>query len=109
MKTNGVGATGVRAMVEAITTELGDVQATGSATAMEYRRGQQVFAAIDGPRVSLRLRPDIAEAALRTPATAPSPRGADWIEFEPNPSDPQDADRLRAWLTIGWRAAQRPN
>jgi hypothetical protein len=109
MKTNGTGGTDVKALVDRLAGELGDVLSTSSATATEYRRAQQLFAVVEGRRVTLKLRPDIAEAAIRTPATAPSARGAEWIEFEPNPANPQDVDRLRSWLTIGWRTAQRPN
>jgi hypothetical protein len=99
----------VGALMVRLTAELGEVTAAGPADALEYRRGSQAFAVLNGERVSLRLRPDIAEAALRTPRTAASSRGDDWIDFEPDPSDAHDVDRLRAWLTIGWRSAQRPN
>jgi hypothetical protein len=109
MKTNGTAGTGVRALVDQIAEELGDVRTMPSAAVTEYHRGQQLFAVVDGNSVALRLRPDIAEAALRTPATAPSNRGPEWIDFAVDPGNAQDVDRLRAWLTIGWRSAQRSN
>jgi hypothetical protein len=109
MKTNGTAGTGATSLVDGIAAELGDVRAMPQGRATEYHRGQQLFAVVEGNIVTLRLRPDIAEAALRTPGTAPSSRGPEWIEFMVKPADPQDVDRLRAWLTIGWRAAQRPN
>jgi hypothetical protein len=109
MKTNGTAGTGVRALVDQITEELGDVRTMPSAAVTEYHRGQQLFALVNGNIVTLRLRPDIAEAALRTPGTTASDRGPEWIDFAVQPGNPQDVDRLRAWLTIGWRSAQRPN
>jgi hypothetical protein len=47
----------------------------------------------------------IAAAAARTPDTAPSPRGADWIRFNPHELDGHALDRLRAWLELGYRRA----
>lgn len=110
MPTNGSAHDSLTAMVERIANELGPGVArreVGGAT--EYLRAGSPFAVLRGATIELRLRPDIAEAALRTPGTAPSARGPDWITFHPNSDAPQDADRLRAWLTIGWRTAQRPN
>jgi hypothetical protein len=107
--TNGAPAATLATVMARLAAELGDVSTTGSSGGTEFRRGGQAFAVVSGRRVSLRLRPDIAEAALRTPATSPSSLGPEWIEFEPNPSDQQDVDRLQAWLTIGWRSAQRRN
>ncbi len=109
MSSNAVPDSVVGELLSRLTGELGEVAAVPSGAATEFRRGNQVFAALHGGQVSLRLRPDIAEAALRTPGTSASTRGADWIEFQPDPSNQQDVDRLQAWLTIGWRAAQRHN
>ena len=109
MTTNGSPAPTVGTVVERLTAELGDVTSSGSASGTEFKRAGQTFAVLQGSQVSLKLRPDIAEAALHTPGTSPSDRGDEWIEFQPDPSDPQDVDRLQAWLTIGWRSAQRRN
>ena len=109
MTTNGKLDAAIAALITRLTAELGEVTSAPTAAGTEFRRGGQVFAVLHDAQISLRLRPDIAVAALGTPATAPSPRGADWIEFTPAVSNQQDVDRLRAWLTIGWRAAQRHN
>jgi hypothetical protein len=109
MTTNGSPPPTVGAVIARLTAELGDVSTGGSPSGTEFRRGGQVFAVLEGSRVALKLRPDIAEAALRTTGTSPSSRGDEWIEFDPNPSDQHDVDRLQAWLTIGWRSAQRRN
>src|SRR5262249_47041671 len=100
MPTNGSADDSLSTLVERITSELGGVAHREIGGATEYQRSGSAFAIVRGQSIELRLRPDIAEAALRTPATAPSARGAEWITFEPNPHAPQDVDRLRAWLTI---------
>jgi hypothetical protein len=107
--TNGAPAVTIGAVMARLIASLGEVSTAASPDGTEFRRGGQTFAVLTGSRVSLKLRPDIAEAATRTPGTSASTRGDDWIEFEPDPSDPQDVDRLQAWLTIGWRSSQRHN
>jgi hypothetical protein len=109
MPTNGSADASLSGLIERLTGELGGVTRREVGGTTEYLRGGSVFAVLRGRQVDLRLRSDIAEAALRTPSTTASGRGADWILFEPNASEPQDVDRLRAWLTIGWRTAQRQN
>ena len=64
-----------------------------------------VFATLMGERAEFRLDPLVARAALRTPDTAPSSRGADWIRFNPQELDGHALDRLRAWLELGYRRA----
>ena len=109
MPTNGSANDSVSGLVDRLTGELGGVSRREIGGTAEYLRGGSVFAVVRGQQVELRVRPDIAEAALRTPSTSVSGRGADWIVFEPNSNEAQDVDRLRAWLTIGWRTAQRQN
>ncbi len=71
----------------------------------EYARAAVVFAARPAPNaVELRLGPDIAEAALNTPHTAPSPRGPDWVRLETNDWSAAH-DRLEAWYRVAWRLA----
>ena len=50
-------------------------------------------------------RRQIAAAAARTPDTAPSPRGPDWVRFNPRELDPHALDRLGAWLELAYRRA----
>ena len=75
----------------------------------ELRRGKTLFGVIDGRAIDLRLGPDIADAATRTPDTTESARGPDWVRFAPQHLDQHDLDRLRAWLTTAWRIAERAN
>jgi hypothetical protein len=47
-------------------------------------------------------------AALRTPDTAPSPRGPDWVAFAPEVLDDPAIDRAEAWFLSGHRLATGP-
>lgn len=70
-----------------------------------WSRGGREFAALGAAGVEIRLDPAIAAAAARTPDTAPSPRGAGWIRFNPGEIDGHALDRLRAWLELAYRRA----
>jgi hypothetical protein len=63
------------------------------------------FAALGSNGIEIRLDRPIASAASRTPDTAPSARGRDWIRFNPHELDGHALDRLRAWLELGYRRA----
>ena len=72
----------------------------------EYSRSGAVFAVHPSADViELRLGPDIAEAARRTPDTAASARGEDWVRFAPREWDEHAFDRLGAWFRVAWRLA----
>jgi hypothetical protein len=47
----------------------------------------------------------IAVAATRTPDTAPTVRGPEWVRFNPRELDGHAVDRLRAWLELAYRRA----
>jgi hypothetical protein len=70
-----------------------------------WNRGGSVFAALGPTGIEIRLDRPIAAAASRTPDTAASPRGPDWILFNPLELDGHALDRLRAWLELGYRRA----
>jgi hypothetical protein len=90
-------------ILESLIAETPDVTVRGS----EFERNGVVFAARPDPHtVELRLGPDIAEAAMNTPGTHPSPRGDDWVALKPaNWADADD--RLEAWYRVAWRMAPR--
>ena len=67
--------------------------------------GDQAFAALGQFGIEIRLDPAIAAAATRTPDTAPSPRGKEWVRFNPHELDGHAVDRLRAWLGLAYRRA----
>ena len=70
-----------------------------------WSRGGRPFAALGANGIEICLDRAIAAAAARTPDTAPSSRGADWIRFNPHELDGHALDRLRAWLELGYRRA----
>ena len=72
---------------------------------MTWARAGVPFAALGPTGVEIRLDRAIAAAATRTPDTAPSSRGPDWIRFNPRELDGHAIDRLRAWLELAYRRA----
>jgi len=70
-----------------------------------WSRAGSAFAALGPNGIEIRLDGPIAAAATRTPDTAPSPRGREWIRFNPADLDGHALDRLRAWLELGYRRA----
>jgi hypothetical protein len=70
-----------------------------------WAAGPSVFATLAGDRAEFRLDPLVAAAALRTPDTAPSPRGGDWIAFQPSILDDHALDRAEAWFLSAHRRA----
>ena len=86
---------------------LPDITATGDAASGErtWAVGAIPFAALAGRRAEFRLDPLVAAAALRTPDTAASPRGPDWVAFAPADLDDAAIDRAEAWFLSAHRRA----
>jgi hypothetical protein len=95
----------IAAAVEDIASDLDEVDTTTTNGGFELRRGSRLFAIVNGAAVEFRLRADVADAVLRTPDTASSGRGNEWVRFEPKVIDASVEDRLAAWITSAWRAA----
>jgi hypothetical protein len=75
--------------------------------ATEFHRAGIAFA-ISGPHgAEFRLRPDVAVAALRTPAVTASERRPGWVRFDPQQLDQFGLDRATAWFEAAWREAAR--
>lgn len=102
------------ALVKGLAAELQDVVATagpgapgavraGGATTWSHR--EKPFAVLGPTGIELRLDPAIAAAATRTPDTAPSPRGPEWVRFSPRELDGHAVDRLEAWFELAYRRA----
>jgi hypothetical protein len=72
---------------------------------LQLRLDGDLFGTVTGSAVELRLRREVAAAALRTPDTAASSRGAGWVRFEPPILDGFARDRAAAWLESAWRFA----
>jgi hypothetical protein len=94
-------------VLEAEATTLEAAEAHPTASGMEWSIEGIAFAAADDVRAEFRLAPPVAAAALRTPDTGPSARGADWVAFAPTALDGHAIDRATAWLASAWRRAQR--
>ena len=93
------------AAVAAVVVDLPDARSLSTGGIVTWSRGEQPFAALGDDGIEVRLDPAIAVAATRTPDTIPSPRGPEWIRFNPGELDAHAADRLRAWLELGYRRA----
>ena len=70
-----------------------------------WSRNGREFAVLGPSGIELLLDGPVAAAAARTPDAAPSPRGSDWIRFNPRQLDGHALDRLRAWLELAYRRA----
>ena len=64
-----------------------------------------MFAAFAGGIAEFRLGDAISAAALRTPDTKASARGAGWVRFAPRRLDAHARDRAIAWFESAWRHA----
>lgn len=96
-------------LLEAVAAPLAD---EGLATARDsaggavtWSREGVAIAVLGDAGVELRLEPRIAAAAARTPDTAPSERGPEWVRFNPRTFDPHAIDRLDAWFRLAARRA----
>ena len=96
---------GLGAVLQGAVAELEGVERTERGGVMELSTNGVPFAIIEGNRVEFRLAGPIAAAALRTPDTETSPRGADWVMFAPAVLDRHAIDRAQAWLASAWRRA----
>ena len=97
--------TTLRAVLEEAVADLDEVEIVPSGDGFEWRRGGRPFAALAGAAAEFRLDPLVAKAALRTPDTHASSRGADWVRFDPVVLDDHGVDRAEAWLASAWRRA----
>ena len=70
-----------------------------------YRRGEREIARMDARSLEVRLPPDIAEAATRTPDAVAISGEQGWIRFTPTSAERHVADRAEAWFRTAWRHA----
>jgi hypothetical protein len=103
---NGRAETTLETHLTEVAAEVGAARATAT-LGTEFRRDGHAFAFAAGNVVEVKLDPEIAEAALRTPSTSASSRGADWVRLAPDDASQMDLDRARAWFLSAWRAAER--
>jgi hypothetical protein len=96
---------GLAALIAEVIVDLPESRSQSVDGAVTWTRAGQEFAALGPAGIEIRLDGPIAAAATRTPDTAPSSRGRDWIRFNPRELDGHAVDRLRAWLELGYRRA----
>ncbi len=92
--------------VEAVIEELGSVTRTRDGESVACAAAGRVFAVLMPDLLEVALDPAIAAAALRTPDTLPSTRGAGWIAFTPAVIDRFALDRADAWVRLAHRRAR---
>jgi hypothetical protein len=71
----------------------------------EWTVAGRTFAAVAAGVAEFHLDPLVARAALRTPDTAASNRGPDWVAFAPGELDDAAIDRAEAWFLSAHRRA----
>ena len=84
---------------------LRDVTVDAGPDGTRWAIGPAIFATQAGDLAEFRLDPRVAAAALRTPDTARSIRGSDWITFRPALLDDHAVDRAEAWFLSAHRRA----
>ena len=101
------GEGGLAAVLEEAAATLEDAEQTedGTTGAVTWSIAGRLFATVVRDRAEFRLDTAVAAAALRTPDTSPSGRGADWVAFAPAELDRHAIDRATAWLASAWRRA----
>ena len=91
--------------VELVLEDVGGVTRRRDGEVVLLAVGERVFAVLGPDFLEVALDPPVAAAALRTPDTRPSPRGAGWVAFAPGQPDRFALDRAEAWLRLGHRRA----
>lgn len=99
------GAGSFEEVLVRVADDLEDVESRPADGGTEWSIGGIVFAVTGPEGASFRLSRPVAAAALRTPDTARSPRGPDWVAFRPALLDRHALDRAEAWFTSAWRRA----
>ncbi len=89
--------------VESVMEGLDGIERLREGESVTYLRGGRAFAVLMPELLEVALDPAVAKAALRTPDTRASARGAGWIAFTPRVLDRFALDRAEAWL----RSARR--
>jgi hypothetical protein len=99
---------GLAAAIEEAASRLEAVERRQDGAVTAWAIGGIVFAALEPgtrDRAEFRLAAAVVAAALRTPDTARSLRGEDWVAFAPSEVDGRALDRATAWLESAWRRA----
>ena len=100
-----MGETTLVALLAALAGDLEGALLRPSDDATEVVVGEVVVAVVAHASLEVRLRPAVADAALRTPDVGPSDRGRGWVRFAPSVLDDFARDRAVAWLESAVRLA----
>jgi hypothetical protein len=95
------------AAIAEVILDLPEVRSLSASGTTTWSHSGTAFAVLGSSGIEIRLDRAVAAAATRTPDTAPSPRGPEWIGFNPNELDGHALDRLRAWLELAYRRVAR--
>jgi hypothetical protein len=90
-------------VLEAAAEDLVGVQRAIDGPMTTWTVGATPFAVLSDGVAEFRLDPLVAAAALRTPDTRPSARGAEWVAFAPAMLDDGAVDRAEAWFLSAHR------
>ena len=93
--------------VGAVCDELGDVTRLPDGRLDLLAVGGRTFAAVGDETLEVALDGPVAKAAIATPDTRPSARGAGWVTFAPATADRFALDRAEAWVRLAHRRASR--
>jgi hypothetical protein len=102
----------LRELLEDAAEDLPGIEVTTAADgSTTWSRGGRPFAIVsrDGSVAEFGLDQAIADAAIRTPDTTASARGAGWVAFRPQELDDHAADRAEAWFGSGHRRLEPRN
>lgn len=91
--------------IGAVLEELDDVTRTREGDLELLAAGGRLFAVVGADFLEVALEGPVARAALDTPDTRPSPRGAGWVVFSPAATDRFALDRAEAWMRFAHRRA----
>ncbi len=99
------GGTTLEGVIAEFLDDFPEVTGSRGGAGRSWLRGNVEFAVVGPFGAEIRLDRQVAAAAMRTPDAAPSPRGPDWVRFNPRELDPHALDRLEAWLDLAHRRA----
>ena len=97
--------TPLQTTIERAARELPGVVGAADGDAVSYAIGGRRFAVVRGDRAAFRLRPEIGEAAARTPDVGAASEGPGWVELAPSSLDRFALDRAEAWFVSACRHA----
>lgn len=92
-------------LVADLANDIADARSTTHGASTTWSVAGRPFAVLGPDGIELRLDSAIAAAATRTPDAGPSPRGPEWVRFNPRELDGHAVDRLTAWFDLAYRRA----